>query len=71
VSRTPGASPTSGKLTVTGPAGDNTVTLSAPVSPLRVAAPVTATAKPSLKTKTKTKPKTRTHHKRPLRKSHH
>ncbi|MHB8694285.1 MAG: hypothetical protein ACYDHH_23850 [Solirubrobacteraceae bacterium] len=38
VSRTPGASPTSGKLTVTGPAGNTTVTLSSTITPLRFAA---------------------------------
>ncbi|MHB8736613.1 MAG: hypothetical protein ACYC6M_15025 [Terriglobales bacterium] len=37
VSRAPSASPTSGKLTVTGPAGPSTVTLSATVTPLRFA----------------------------------
>ncbi|MHB8694189.1 MAG: hypothetical protein ACYDHH_23355 [Solirubrobacteraceae bacterium] len=62
VSRTPGASPTSGKLTLTGPAGNSTVTLSSAVTPLRIAAQANAKPKP--------KPKAKLHHKRPSRKSH-
>jgi hypothetical protein len=68
VSRTPGASPTSGKLTVTGPAGDNTVTLSSAVTPLRVAAPARTKAKANANAKAR--PKAKPHHKRPSRKRH-